>query len=172
MNSSEDILNYWFYEVGREKWFANEEVLNSQIRERFLQDYEKAVRGDLKKWEETPEGTLALLLLLDEFPRRMFRNTARAYDTNEVAIELARDGIIRHFDDRIDRQYKLLFYLPFLNSENIGDQRLALFYIRERVKDNDWLAQAEKNHETVLRYGRFPQRDAILGRHPDLEEQV
>jgi len=171
MNSSEDILNYWFYEVGRDKWFANEEELDSQIRERFLQDYEKAVRGELKKWEETPEGTLALLLLLDEFPRRMFRNTARAYETNEVAIELARDGIIRHFDDRIDKQYKLLFYLPFLNSENIGDQRLALFYIRERVKDNDWLAQAEKNHETVLRYGRFPQRDAILGRHPDLEEQ-
>ena len=102
----------------------------------------------------------------------MFRNTARAFETNEVAIELARDGIIRHFDDRIDKQYKLLFYLPFLNSENIGDQRLALFYIRERVKDNDWLAQAEKNHETVLRYGRFPQRDTILGRHPDLEEQV
>lgn len=172
MNSSEDILNYWFYEVGRDKWFANEEELDSQIRERFLQEYEKASRGDLKKWEETPEGTLALLLLLDEFPRRMFRNTARAFDTSEMAIELAREGIIRHFDDRIDKQYKLLFYLPFLNSENIGDQRLALFYIRERVKDNDWLEQAEKNHETVLRYGRFPQRDAILGRHPDLEEQV
>jgi uncharacterized protein (DUF924 family) len=172
MGDPEGILNYWFYEVGRDKWFTNEEALDSEIRERFLSEYEKATHGDLKKWEETPEGTLALLLLLDEFPRRMFRNTARAFETNEVAIELAREGIIKHFDDRIDRQYKLLFYLPFLNSENIGDQRLALFYIRERVKDNEWLEKAEKNHETVLRYGRFPQRDAILGRQPDLEEQV
>ncbi|MFA4994095.1 MAG: DUF924 family protein [Bdellovibrionales bacterium] len=171
MSDPEDILNYWFYEVGRDKWFVHEEALDSQIKERFLQDYERAARGDYKKWEETPEGTLALLLLLDEFPRRMFRNMARAFETSESAIELAREGIIKHFDDRIDKQYKLLFYLPFLNSENIGDQRLALFYIRERVKDNEWLAEAEKSHETVLRYGRFPQRDAILGRQPDLEEQ-
>jgi uncharacterized protein (DUF924 family) len=171
MNDAEDILNFWFFEIGRDKWFEHEEALDSQIRDRFLPDYEKAVHGELKKWEETPEGTLALLLLLDEFPQRMFRNTARAFETGEMAVELAREGIIKHFDDRIDRQYKLLFYLPFLNSENVGDQRLALFYIRERVKDSEWLAKAEENHEIVLRYGRFPQRDAILGRHPDLEEQ-
>ncbi|MFA5040352.1 MAG: DUF924 family protein [Bdellovibrionales bacterium] len=171
MSEAEDLLNYWFYEVGRDKWFANEESLDLQIRERFLADYEKAFRGEYKKWEETPEGTLALLLLLDEFPRRMFRDTPRAFESAEMALEMAREAIINHFDDRIDRQYKLLFYLPFLNSENIGDQRLALFYIRERVKDNEWLALAEKNHEIVQKYGRFPQRDAILGRHPDLEEQ-
>jgi uncharacterized protein (DUF924 family) len=171
MYDAEDILNYWFYEVGRDKWFEREEALDSQIRERFLEAYESAVRGDLQKWKDTPEGTLALLLLLDEFPRRMFRNTARAFETSEIAVELAREGIINHFDDRIDRQYKLLFYLPFLNSESIGDQRLALFYIRERVKDTEWLAKAEKSHEIVQRFGRFPQRDAILGRHPDLEDQ-
>ena len=171
MSSPEDILNYWFTDVGRDKWFEHEEALDSQIRERFLPEYEKAFRGEYKKWEETPEGMLALLLLLDEFPRHMFRNTARAYETGELAVELAREGIIKHFDDRIDKQYKLLFYLPFLNSENISDQRLALFYIRERVKDTEWLERAEKNHEIVQRYGRFPGRDAILGRHPDLEEQ-
>jgi uncharacterized protein (DUF924 family) len=171
MSEAEDILNFWFYEVGRDHWFEHEEALDAQIRERFLPDYERVRRGELKRWEETPEGMLALLLLLDEFPRRMFRNTARAFETDEVALDMAREAIIKHFDDRIDRQYKLLFYLPFLNSENVGDQRLALFYIRERVKDAEWLAKAEESHETVQKFGRFPQRDAILGRHPDLEEQ-
>lgn len=164
MYSSEDVLNFWFYEVGRDKWFAHDDALDAQIRERFLTEYERAVRGELKTWEETPIGMLALLLLLDEFPRHMFRNTAKAFETGDLAVELAREAIIRHFDDRIDRQYKLLFYLPFLNSENMGDQRLALFYIRERVKDSEWLSKAETSHETVQKHGRFPQRDAILGR--------
>lgn len=167
MSEAEDILNFWFYEIGRERWFDQGELLDAQIRDRFHKDYERAVRGELQKWEETPQGTLGLLLLLDEFPRRMFRNTSRAFETDEMALELARDAIIKHFDDRIDKQYKLLFYLPFLNSESVGDQRLALFYIRERVKDSEWLAIAEENHDTVQRYGRFPQRDAILGRDQD-----
>ncbi len=170
MSEAEDLLNFWFYEIGRDRWFEQPESLDAQIRDRFLQDYEKASRGELRKWEETPEGTLALLLLLDEFPRRMFRNTSRAFETDEIALELARDAIIKHFDDRIDRQYKLLFYLPFLNSESVGDQRLALFYIRERVKDSEWLTRAETNHEIVQRFGRFPQRNPILGREPTPEE--
>ncbi|MDR3424988.1 MAG: DUF924 domain-containing protein [Alphaproteobacteria bacterium] len=172
MCEAEDILNFWFYEVGREQWFADSTSLDNQIRDRFLPCYEKAIQGELKIWEGTPEGTLALMLLFDEFPRRMFRGTARAFETDELALELARDAIIKHFDDRIDRQYKLLFYLPFLNSENVGDQRLALFYIRERAKDSDWLTKAEMNHEIVQRFGRFPQRNPILGRDPTPEEDM
>jgi uncharacterized protein (DUF924 family) len=130
------------------------------------------MRGDYKEWEKTPEGMLALLLLIDEFPRRMFRGTPRAFDAADMALELARDAIIKHFDDRIDRQYKLLFYLPFLNSENVGDQHLAIFFIRERVKDNEWLSVAEQNHAIVQRFGRFPQRNPILGREPTPEEAM
>lgn len=170
MYSSEDVLNFWFYEVGRDKWFVHDDALDAQIRERFLPEYERAVHGELKAWEETPIGMLALLLLLDEFPRHMFRNTAKAFETGDLAVDLAREAIIRHFDDRIDRQYKLLFYLPFLNSESMGDQRLALFYIRERVKDSEWLSKAEESHEIVQKHGRFPQRDSILGREGDGQE--
>jgi len=155
--------------VGRDKWFADEEAVDALLCKKFFGEYERAVRGDYKKWEETPEGALALLLLLDEFPRRMFRNTPRAYETGDRAINLAREAILKHFDDRIDRQYKLLFYLPFLNSENLGNQRLSLYYIRERVKDAEWLGRAEKNYETVQCYGRFPERDAILGRKAEKE---
>lgn len=166
----EDVLNFWFYEVKHEQWFAEDRALDAMVRERFLLLYEQAVAGTLKTWEETPEGMLALMLLLDQFPRRMFRGTARAFETDEVALELARNAIIKHFDDRIDKQYKMLFYLPFLNSENVGDQRLALFYIRERVKENQWLSIAEQHLNVVQRFGRFPQRNPILGRDPTPEE--
>lgn len=170
MAEAEDILNFWFYEVSRDRWFSNDASLDQEILKRFQSVYEMAVSGKLKSWEGTPEGMLALLLLLDQFPRRMFRGTSRAYETDEMAQELAREAVIKHFDDRIDKQYKLLFYLPFLNSENVGDQRLALFYIRERTKDSDWLTMAEHNFEIVQRFGRFPQRNPVLGREPTLEE--
>jgi uncharacterized protein (DUF924 family) len=168
--NAEDILNFWFYEVGRERWFEDDRTLDATLRERFLPRYEEAVSGKLKSWEENPEGMLALMLLLDQFPRRMFRGTSRAFETDEIALELARDAVIKHFDDRIDKSYKMLFYLPFLNSESVGDQRLALFYIRERVKENEWLSLAEQHFDIVQRFGRFPQRNPILGREPTPEE--
>jgi uncharacterized protein (DUF924 family) len=172
MCEAEDILNFWFYEVGRDRWFAEDAVLDNEIRTRFQPPYELAVEGKLQAWENTPEGTLALLLLLDQFPRRMFRGTSRAFETDETAVEIARSAIIKHFDDRIDKQYKLMFYLPFLNSENVGDQHLALFYIRERTRDSDWLTMAEKNCEIVQSFGRFPQRNPVLGREPTPAEAV
>ncbi len=166
----EDILNFWLYEVGRERWVEEDRTLDATIRERFLQSYEQAIAGELKGWEDQPESTMALLLLLDQFPRRMFRGTPRAFETDELAQEIARDAIIKHFDDRIDRGFKMLFYLPFLNSESEGNQRLALFYIRERVKENEWLSLAEQHYEIVQRFGRFPERNPILGRDPTPEE--
>ena len=170
MSEAQEVLNFWFHEVGRERWFETDASLDDQIRARFESVYQEAVDGKLKQWEDNPEGMLALMLLLDQFPRRMFRGTSRAFETDDLAVDLARAAIIKHFDDRIDRQYKLLFYLPFLNSESMGDQRLALFYIRERTKESDWLSLAEMNFETVQRFGRFPQRNPILGRQATPEE--
>src|SRR6202012_5493831 len=128
------------------------------------------VKGELQSWEANPEGMLALLLLLGEFPRRMFRGTTRAFATDDIALELARDAVIKHFDDRIDKQFKLFIYLPFLNSESMGDQRLALFYIRERIKENEWLDRAEQHFYTIQRFGRFPDRNPVLGRELTAEE--
>jgi uncharacterized protein (DUF924 family) len=166
----EDVLNFWFYEIGRDRWFAEDRTLDATVRERFLALYEEAAKGGLKEWQATPEGMLAIMLLLDQFPRRMFRGTSRAFETDEMALDFARAAIIKHFDDRIDKQYKMLFYLPFLNSEDVGDQRLALFYIRERAREDELLSIAEKNFETLQRFGRFPQRNPILGREPTPEE--
>ena len=167
----EEILDFWLNEIGPERWFSTDTSFDMRMRERFAAAHDFASAEKLPAWKETPEGMLALLLLLEQFPRRMYRGTPRAYATDDLAIELARDGIVKHFDDRIDKSYKLIFYLPFMNSESVGDQRLALFYIRERTKENNWLTIAERNLQIVDRFGRFPDRNQALGRETTPAEQ-
>lgn len=170
LNDPEEILNFWFYEVGPNRWFVEDPERDTTMRERFLPAHERASLEGLREWEETPEGSLSLLLLLDMFPRCMFRGTPRAYATDDVALDLARQAIIRHFDDRIDRNYKLFFYMPFEHSENIGDQRLASFYVRERTKNPDWVDSADWRMKVIQTFGRFPHRNAILQRESTPEE--
>ena len=170
LTDPEEILNFWFYEVGPSRWFSEDLALDADMRGRFLEAHERAALDELRAWEETPEGMLSLLLLLDTFPRRMFRGTARAYATDDAALDLARQAIIRHYDDRIDRQFKLFFYLPFLHSESAGDLRLAGFYIRERTRDPDWSDRADWRYDVVLRFGRYPHRNQALGRETTPEE--
>lgn len=168
----EDIQNFWFYEVGPDRWFVPDPTIDEAVRARYLETHEKAALEELPEWETTPEGTLALLLLLDPFPRRMFRGSARAYATDDIALELARRAIINHFDDRIDRTFKLFFYLPFVHSESLGDQRLATFYIRERTKDPAWIDSANWRLETIKQFGHFPHRNAVLGRVNTPDEEI
>jgi len=170
LNDPEEILNFWFYQIGPARWFVDDPDLDATVRERFLVAHERAALDGLREWEETPEGMLCLLLLLDTFPRRMFRDTPRAYATDEAALDLARQAIIKHFDDRIDRTFKLFFYLPFEHSESAGDQRLAVFYVRERTKEPDWVDSAEWRLKVIQTFGRFPHRNAVLERDSTPEE--
>jgi uncharacterized protein (DUF924 family) len=160
----EDILDFWLREIGSDRWFQDDQHFDALMRERFSDIQGKAAREELSSWKKTPEGMLALILLLQEFPRRMFRGTPNAFASDDLALELAREAIVHHFDDRIDKTYKLIFYLPYANSESMGDQRLSLFYIRERTKEDSWLSMAERNFNIVDHFGRFPDRNPILGR--------
>ena len=169
-HTPEEILDFWFREVGPARWFTPDPTLDALMHEKFDDAQGKAAREELPTWKTTPEGMLALLLLLEQFPRRMYRGTARAYETDDLALELARDAIVKHFDDRIDKTYKMIFYMPFMNSESMGDQRLALFYIRERTKEDTWLTMAERNFDIVDQFGRFPDRNQILGRESTAAE--
>lgn len=169
-SAPEEILDYWYREVGAEHWFTPNTARDEALRVKFQNDYDRATNGALNDWEDNPTGMLALMLLLDQFPRWMFRGTAKAFATDDVAIDLARTAIIKHFDDRIDSTYKLCFYLPFAHSENLSDQRLALFYIRERTKNNTWLDAAEHHFQTIQKFGHFPERNKALGRPSTAEE--
>jgi uncharacterized protein (DUF924 family) len=169
-NDPDDVLNFWFMEVGPTRWFKPDPALDEKVRGKFQDLYDQAVQSQLKAWENTPTGMLALILLFSVFPRRMYRGTARAYAMDDMALELARAGIIRHFDDRIDRQFKLFFYLPFGYAENRADQRLAVYYIRERTKEHNWIDMAEERQQVIQCFGRFPDRNAALGRETSAEE--
>lgn len=164
LSTPEDILDFWLREIGPSGWFLTDNRFDAPMRERFGEIQIKAAREELPAWRKNPEGMLSLILLLQEFPRRMFRGTPKAYETDPIAVEYAREGIVHHFDDRIDKAYKLIFYLPFSNSESMSDQRLSLFYIRERTKEEPWLMLAEANHRIIEHFGRFPDRNQVLGR--------
>lgn len=167
----EEVLDYWYREVGADHWFTPDAARDAAMRERFAPEYKRAVDGALIAWEENPTGMLGLMLLLDQFPRHMFRNTPQAFATDDTALDLARTAIIKHYDDRIDASYKLCFYLPFAHSEALSDQRLSLFYIRERTKNPGWLDCAEHHFQTIQKFERFPERNKILGRPSTAEEE-
>ena len=169
--SPENVLSYWFYQVGPSRWFTPDGSVDRFVHAEFMEAYECAASEGLASWKETPEGALALILLLDVFPRCMFRATARAYETDQAALDLARESVIRHFDDRIDRNFKLFLYLPFCHSESADDQRLAVFYVRERVKDIVWVDYAYRQKALIDQFGRFPERNACLGRVSTPEEE-
>ena len=167
--SAADIVSFW-RAVGPDRWFEKDAALDEEIRRRFLSVHETAAGGKLAAWEQTAEGALALLILLDQFPRNMFRGQARAFATDPLARAVASRAILNGFDGAMTgmRQF---FYLPFEHSEDLADQKrgVALF---KAVGDADGLKWAELHADIIRRFGRFPHRNAVLGRATTPEEQA
>jgi uncharacterized protein (DUF924 family) len=157
-----DVVTFWL-QAGPERWFAPDAALDAEIRERFLSTYEAAVSGGLKAWEKTAEGALALLLLLDQFPRNMFRDTPRAYASDALARSLAGRAIERGFDQNYPLPLRRFFYLPFMHSEALADQERCISLCRA-ASDAEGLKYAEHHADIIRRFGRFPHRNPILGR--------
>jgi uncharacterized protein (DUF924 family) len=168
--SPQDVLAFW-RDAGADKWFKKEAAFDDAIRARFLATYEAAVTGQLARWEETCEGALALVIVLDQFPRNMFRGDARTYAADHLARAVAERAIVRGFDREtpvIERQF---FYLPFEHSEAMADQvRCCVLF--SATGDADHLKWAELHADIIRRFGRFPHRNAILGRVTTPEEQA
>jgi uncharacterized protein (DUF924 family) len=164
-----DVLTFWF-EAGPDRWFTKDPALDEAMRERFLALYEQAAAGELAAWEEVPKSALALVILLDQFPRNMFRGTPRAYATDPMARDVAGRAILHGFDRKVDDIERQFFYLPFMHSEDLADQKhcVALYQASGLT---DGLTYAEEHHAIIARFGRFPHRNAILGRETTEEEQ-
>jgi uncharacterized protein (DUF924 family) len=176
MSPIQEILDFWFlpsdhedYGKKREEWFQKNSDFDQEIRHRFLEHYEQATAGYLLDWSETPLGCLALILLFDQFSRNMFRDTPRAFSTDHKALEIARYAITRGFLDELDTNQKRFIALPFEHSENMTDQKksIALF---ESFNDENGLDYARQHYDIVKRFGRYPHRNAILGRTSTEEE--
>jgi uncharacterized protein (DUF924 family) len=168
MVSPGEVVNFW-REAGAQRWFSKDEGFDALCRDRFLPAYEAAARGDLAGWEADPEGALALVLLLDQFPRNMFRGSARTYDRDPAALAAASRAVERGDDEKVDPALRQFFYVPFMHAEDLAaqDRCVALF---EASGEAENLKFARHHRDIVARFGRFPHRNVILGRETTPEE--
>ena len=167
---AQDVLTFW-RAAGPPKWFRKSADFDHEITQRFLACHEDAAAGRLADWEATPEGALALLILLDQFPRNMFRDSARAFATDPLARAVADRAVTRGFHRRVPQDERLFFALPFEHSENLADQERSLALSREinGGTPDKWV---EMHADIIRRFGRFPHRNATLGRLSTTEEQA
>jgi len=164
------VLAFW-RAAGPDKWFEKDAAFDAAIRARFLPTYEAAAAGELADWRATAEGTLALIVVLDQFPRNMFRGEARIYAADALARTVARVAIARGTDRQFSMTDRQFFYLPFSHSEDVDDQERAVALYRE-AGDDKALGYAEAHADIIRRFGRFPHRNAILGRQTTVAEQA
>ena len=168
--SPTDVLTFW-REAGPEKWFKKDTAFDEAIRTRFLETYEAAAAGKLADWEQTADGALALILVLDQFSRNMFRNDARTFAADPIARAVAGRALARGFDRGRPITDQQFFYLPFEHSEELADQErcCALF---AATGDAELLKWAKLHEDIIRRFGRFPHRNKVLGRVTTPEEQA
>jgi uncharacterized protein (DUF924 family) len=166
-----DVLDFWFDPrldaVQRNKrWFAKDHAFDAEIRRRFLALYEEAAAGRLEAWKDSPRECLALVILLDQFPRNMFRGDARAFAADTQARDAARTLLVRA--EELSPDERLFAWLPFEHSESLDDQNLACDLIAPLGEE--LLRYAERHRQIIERFGRFPHRNAVLGRASTPEE--
>ncbi len=162
---ADDVLKFWF---GRDRkaWFEKNPAFDEDIRARFLPHYELGAAGMLGAWKEAPGSCLALVVLLDQFPRNMFRDSARAFAADPLARDAARTILDRGWDQAMTPDERMFAYLPFEHSEALQDQELSL----KLFEGNGNFEWARKHWEIIRRFGRFPHRNAALGRASTSEE--
>jgi uncharacterized protein (DUF924 family) len=162
------VVGFW-EGAGPSMWFAKDAAFDKRFRERFAPLYEDAAAGRLESWEATPEGALALVILLDQYPRNSFRGTPRMYSTDALARRIADTAIAAGHDRRASPELQIFFYLPFAHSEALADQDRSVELARRLGEPT--LGRAEHHRDIVRRFGRFPHRNPILGRTTTAEEQ-
>jgi uncharacterized protein (DUF924 family) len=170
VTTPQDVLAFW-QEAGPDRWYKKDESFDAAIRARFLAAYEAAARGDLSHWEARADGALALLLVLDQFPRNMFRGQAKSFAADPLARAVADRAIARGFDRQHPMPYRTFFYLPFEHSESLADQERCLALART-TGDAEIVKWAEIHADIIRRFGRFPHRNAVLGRTTTPQEQA
>jgi uncharacterized protein (DUF924 family) len=158
---AEDVLQFWF-EAHPKDWFVKRAAFDEEIRARFLSLHESAAAGQLDAWRQSPRSCLALVIAQDQFPRNMFRDTARAFATDLRAREAARVILAHGWDRSMTESERLFAYLPFEHSESLEDQDLSCELMKNFSED--LRRYAERHRDIIRRFGRFPHRNGLLGR--------
>ena len=165
-----EILAFWFgeHDETRAEWFKKDAAFDAQIAERFGTLVEDALAGGLDSWDSQPDSALARILLLDQFTRNMFRGTARAFAGDAQALQIARALVASGQDRQFSGVRRQFTYLPFEHAEDLAHQRTCVQLFEQLARDEPERASliewAQRHHEVVARFGRFPHRNAVLGR--------
>ncbi len=180
MSRPDEILAFWFsapeapdHGQPREVWFKKNDAFDAEIAKRFLAAYEAARAGRLRDWAETARGCLALIIVLDQFPRNLFRGSAQAYATDQAALALAAHGLRQGFDRALPPVMRAFAYMPYMHSEDLDDQRQCLAQMESLPEGQffDANRRSARQHLAIVeRFGRFPHRNAALERDSSAEE--
>jgi uncharacterized protein (DUF924 family) len=165
----DDVVTFW-REAGPKAWFEKSDAFDREIERRFGALHEKAAASALDHWAETPDGALALLLVLDQFSRNLFRGSRKAFAQDERARAVANAALDRGFDREVDSAFRSFFYLPFEHSEAIADQERCVALCH--AVEGQALHWARLHEKIIRRFGRFPHRNKALGRHTTPAEQA
>jgi len=167
MVGPDEILSFWLDELGPVGWYSGEAELDQKIRDRFLPTWEAACEGKFSLWLTYPTGALAYIILMDQFPRNMFRDTGQAFATDRAALAVAKAAINKGWDLRIDEPARQFFYLPLMHSENLCDQDRCVRLMKERMPSAGAsnLLHARAHRQVIREFGRFPYRNQALSRH-------
>jgi len=164
-----EIVDFWFSEESREKWFNSTLEFDERIRSRYEKLWGLARTGAYDHWEQEAQSALALVIILDQFPLNMFRHDARQYSTEAQARKIARGAIEKGLDEQLSPTQKAFLYLPFMHSEYLPDQQRSIELYEKAGLENN-LSYARHHHDVVKRFGRFPHRNDALGRSSTSEE--
>ena len=164
------VLDFWFDEVGRERWFAKSDALDARLAKRFAALHRDLLVARAEAWRDSPEHLLAAVIVLDQFSRNLHRGSARAFAADPIALELAMLGLDRGWDGAMTSDRRQFLLLPLMHSEQLADQQRALVEFA-KLGDPGVLAFAKQHHDQIVRFGRFPGRNAALGRRTTAEEQ-
>jgi len=169
-----DVVTFWRL-AGSKRWFEKSAAFDDAIRLKFEPTHHAAARGQYDAWIETAEGALALLILLDQFPRNLYRGSAHSYATDPLARHFAREAVARGHDRETETALRIFFHLPFTHSEDIADQDRSVALneaMKAQTGDEGNLEWALLHRDIIVRFGRFPHRNRALGRETTPEEQA
>lgn len=165
----QEVLEFWFSEKAKPLWFRSTPEFDAELRNRYLTTWQAAAAGQLGDWCDTPEGALALVIVLDQFPLNIFRGKPESFSTEAQSRNVAAAAIDKGWDRQIEKSRLAFLYLPFMHSEDLADQdRSVVLFEEAGLQDN--LRFARHHRELIRRFGRFPHRNVILGRTSSDEE--
>ena len=165
----QDIINFWFEEIDQSQWWKKDEVFDRLIRHRFAKLHSRAVQSELYTWRTSPEGRLAEIIVLDQFSRNMYRGLPQAFASDPLALALAQEAVATGSDQALPWRQRNFLYMPYMHSESavIHEQAVALFGGEDPSPNLDY----ELRHKRIIdQFGRYPHRNAILGRESSPEE--